>query len=390
MPDPPEVAELILRGLLPLDVGETVSGDLLEEYRESRVPAVGEFRADLWYWRQVGGMWLRAYWWLVVSAVLLHVVYDVFDTFRAPSGVSYLDGLPTLVLAVLSPLGLIGLVGLAAVYGSRRAGRLQGGFVAALGVSVIVWLCFAAWGIATFHSFAQVRLANPFWVQAWQSSILSTGVPPHASEETFRHWMYWDGVGELIITGFFLLITSFVFGGIGGLVGEIVFPPAGPRGRQIISGVLLGLGAALLVAIGLDGRRVVPPAEVALWATTGGPPLAFDAPHDGQVMAHMDLMRTGFGGGGVPPDIARIRVSEVATGATVWDVKPSPALRVCWNGCWNLTLSAGPNPASFAAGRQKFKATVPKTPTFVLTRGTAYLFEVWDSEGRVQRHGFTL
>ena len=104
MPHPPEVAELILRGLLPLDMRETVSGDLLEEYRESRVPAVGEFRADLWYWRQVGGMWLRAYWWLVVSAVLLLVVSDVFNTFRAPSGASYLDGLPRLVGAVLSPL----------------------------------------------------------------------------------------------------------------------------------------------------------------------------------------------------------------------------------------------------------------------------------------------
>jgi hypothetical protein len=123
---------------------------------------------------------------------------------------------------------------------------------------------------------------------------------------------------------------------------------------------------------------------VALWAATGGPPLAFDAPHDGQVVAHMDLMR------GLPPDIARIRISEFATGATVWDVKPARALRVCWNGCWNLTLRAGPNPASFAAGRQQFTASVPKAPTFVLTRGTAYLFEVWDSEGRVQRHGFTL
>jgi hypothetical protein len=132
MPHPPEVAELILRGLLPLDMRETVSGDLLEEYRESRVPAVGEFRADLWYWRQVGGMWLRAYWWLVVSAVLLHVVHDVFETFRAPSGASYLDGLPALVLAVLSPLGLVGLVGLTTVYGSWRAERWQGGFVAAL------------------------------------------------------------------------------------------------------------------------------------------------------------------------------------------------------------------------------------------------------------------
>ncbi len=390
MPHPPEVAELILRGLMPLDMSETVSGDLLEEYRESRVPAVGEFRADLWYWRQVGGMWLRAYGWLVVSAVVLHVVHDVFDTFRAPSGVSYLDGLPRVVPAVLSPLGLIGLVGLATVYGSRRAGRWQGGFVAALGVAMIVWLFLAAWGTATFHPFANVQQGNAYWVQAWHSSTHGADLPPHASEETFQHWRYWDGVGALMTAGIVLLVTSFFFGGIAALVDEIIFPLAGPRRRRIVSRMLLGLGATPLVAIGLLGPGAVPPAEVALWAATGGPPLRFDAPHDGQVIAHMDLMAHGFGGGGVPPDIARIRISEFATGATVWDVKPVRALRVCWNGCWNLTLSAGPNLASFAAGRQRFHASVPKGPTFVLTRGTAYLFEVWDSDGRVQRHEFTL
>jgi hypothetical protein len=374
MPNPPEVAETILRGLLPLDMCETVSGDLLEEYRESRVPAVGEFRADLWYWRQVGGMWLRAYWWLVVSAVVLHLVHDVFDAFRAPSGASYLDGLPTLVFAVLSPVGLVGLVGLATAYGSWRTQRWQGGFVAALGVSVVVWLFMAAWGNATFHPFATVQQANPYWVQAWRSST---------SRETFEQWMYRESVGALASAGIVLLVASFVSGGIAALVGEGV-SATDPRERRIISGVLLGLAAGLLVLIDLVGPRPVPPAEVALWAATGGPPLYFDAPHDGQVIAHMDLMR------GLPPDIARVRVSESATGATVWDVKPSPALRVCWNGCWNLMLSAGPNPASFAAGRQKFTATVPKTPTFSLTRGTAYLFEVWDNKGRVQRHGFTL
>lgn len=373
MADPPAVAEVILRGLLPLDVGETVSGDLLEEYRESRVPAVGAFRADLWYWRQVGGMWLRAYWWLVVSAVLLHVVRDLFDTFRTPSGASHLDGLPTLVYVMLSRAGLVGLVGLATAYGSWRAGRWQGGLVAALGVSVIAWLLMAAWGSATFYAFAHVQQTNPYWLQAWQSS---------ASDETFQYWMYWDGVGELTVTGIVLLVTSLVFGGLAALVGEIISTT--PHGRRITSSVLLGLSATLLVLIGLTGPRPVPPAEVALWAATGGPPLEFDAPHDGQVIAHMDLMR------GLPPDIARIRISEPATGATVWDVAPAPALRVCWNGCWNLTLRGGPNPASFAAGRQHFKASVPKAATFSLARGTAYLFEVWDSKGRVQRRGFTL
>jgi hypothetical protein len=115
-----------------------------------------------------------------------------------------------------------------------------------------------------------------------------------------------------------------------------------------------------------------------------GPPLDFGAPHDGQVDVHIDVL------GRIPPDIARIRVGEVATGATVWDVRPATARSECWNGCWNLTLKAGLNPASFAAGHQEFNASVPHTPSFSLTPGTTYLFEVWDSRGRVERDRFSL
>src|SRR5215471_9198763 len=50
-----------------------------------------------------------------------------------------------------------------------------------------------------------------------------------------------------------------------------------------------------------------------------GPPLDFGAPHDGQVVVHIDVLAK------APPDIARIRVSEMATGVTVWDVKPTTA-----------------------------------------------------------------
>jgi hypothetical protein len=48
MPNPPEIAQLLLHALLPVEARESVAGDLLEEYRDSRVPASGEFRADLW------------------------------------------------------------------------------------------------------------------------------------------------------------------------------------------------------------------------------------------------------------------------------------------------------------------------------------------------------
>lgn len=47
---------------------------------------------------------------------------------------------------------------------------------------------------------------------------------------------------------------------------------------------LAWLGVGLLVSVGLLGLRAVPLAQVAVWYVTGGPPLDFDAPHDGQVV----------------------------------------------------------------------------------------------------------
>ena len=214
MANPPVLAEELLHALLHNDTRETVSGDLLEEYRESRVPAAGRLRADLWYWRQVGGMWVRAYWWLVVPAVLFIVIHDVFNTFRAPSGASYLDGLPGLARAVMSPLGVLGPIGLAAAYGTWRTERWEGGFVAALGTSVFVWVFMAVWGNATFYPFAQVMQSNPYWVQAWHWSTNRAGTP----EETFLHWAYWDGVGALIIGGLAMFVASCLGGGLSGIL----------------------------------------------------------------------------------------------------------------------------------------------------------------------------
>ncbi len=52
---PPQWAESFLRVLLAPQDRETVTGDLLEEYRESIHPGRGRRRADLWYVRQVAG-----------------------------------------------------------------------------------------------------------------------------------------------------------------------------------------------------------------------------------------------------------------------------------------------------------------------------------------------
>jgi hypothetical protein len=49
---PPRWLEKILLWCLPARDRETISGDLLEEYREEQVPHFGSMRASVWYLRQ--------------------------------------------------------------------------------------------------------------------------------------------------------------------------------------------------------------------------------------------------------------------------------------------------------------------------------------------------
>jgi hypothetical protein len=51
--NPPRWAEGLLRSLLRPGDREAISGDLLEEFREVRRPALGALRADAWYVKQV-------------------------------------------------------------------------------------------------------------------------------------------------------------------------------------------------------------------------------------------------------------------------------------------------------------------------------------------------
>ena len=80
----------------------------------------------------------------------------------------------------------------------------------------------------------------------------------------------------------------------------------GSKTAAVVRTGLTWLGIALLVSLGLLGPRAVPLAHVAVWYVTGGPPLDFDAPHDGQVIAHIDVL------GRIAPDISRIRITNTA------------------------------------------------------------------------------
>lgn len=84
---PPRLAERLLRLLLVDRDRDTISGDLLEEYREVAVPTRGVSGARWWYRRQVAGLvWralrLPAMIGLAIGAAL--GVINLIDTARHP------------------------------------------------------------------------------------------------------------------------------------------------------------------------------------------------------------------------------------------------------------------------------------------------------------------
>src|SRR5262245_34266581 len=102
---PPHWADQLLRLLLKPADHESVSGDLLEEYRASILPARGRDAADLWYVRQVAGFLLRATWFwalIVGAAFVARTAYDWLvptTDFQLRSGVTTIVGLLTLTSA---------------------------------------------------------------------------------------------------------------------------------------------------------------------------------------------------------------------------------------------------------------------------------------------------
>src|SRR5687768_6917496 len=71
VPLPPRWAEAVLRSFLRPSDRESISGDLLEEYRAAKHPALGGWRADVWYVKHVLSVLLRLIWPCVVAVAAL-------------------------------------------------------------------------------------------------------------------------------------------------------------------------------------------------------------------------------------------------------------------------------------------------------------------------------
>jgi hypothetical protein len=201
--NPPRWAEFLLQFVVRARDRETISGDLLEEYRESVLPAKGPLRAQFWYWGQV------------VSFVSPLIVGLAFGTAL---------GVWNLVSTAVDPLsddsagvmltfgaGLLGTWSLVAFLAGRRRRSFRDAVVA----GVIV-------GAATITMF---NLANDIRVNVFLDSIQHRDdwrnlmVRFHESEaRSLRAF-----VNREYVTGTFI-VTSLgaVAGGVSGLIGGAV------------------------------------------------------------------------------------------------------------------------------------------------------------------------
>ena len=124
---PPRWADRLLRLVLAARDRESVSGDLLEEYRQPIVPARGA-GANGWYVRQVAGFLLRETWaWGALVAAICVWRY-LLDTL-AP--IHYTPGVIALRSAVMS-WALMAAFGGCGAWHAWRTGHLRTGMLLTL------------------------------------------------------------------------------------------------------------------------------------------------------------------------------------------------------------------------------------------------------------------
>jgi hypothetical protein len=155
--NPPRVAQRLLRVTLRPQDAETVAGDLLEEYREVRRPALGALKADAWYWGHVLSVLAHLVWPLALALLGARAVLAAFMLFPLSGGWN-----PSLVPAPNVSL-MDALFFLAAGYvGARRTGRLATGLVSATALGLIDFAAFAAVATLMFPTLPAAIWGKPF------------------------------------------------------------------------------------------------------------------------------------------------------------------------------------------------------------------------------------
>jgi hypothetical protein len=208
-PSPPRWAEAILRSLLRPADRESISGDLLEEYRAARRPSLGVSRANIWYFRHV----LSMLWHLIRPCALVLVGTNVLRVLLGVSGGSF--------ASTPRPMTILALVVRGLWYGS---------LVQAPGVSLADALIYL-W--AGYHGFQRTRLIKTGMLAAGGTSfvgftVLFTAIAittPGLLLAPFSKPFIFVILGTLALIG---LGYGALVGAIGAVVGRWTAPDA-PR-----------------------------------------------------------------------------------------------------------------------------------------------------------------
>ena len=190
MQSPPRWAEALLRAMLRPSDRESVSGDLLEEYRAVRRPTLGAFRANAWYVKHVFSVLWRLTWPYALMMSGLMVLFLALKDARE------YDSWPYYVKDVIN--------------------------------TGTVWVCVAIYMLAGFLGSRRTRLVRTGAILAGAASI--SGLTVGFAFEVIR-----GGGAELLLAPFhmpfmFVILAtiwspSIAFGTIGGIVGSNWLPP---------------------------------------------------------------------------------------------------------------------------------------------------------------------
>jgi hypothetical protein len=187
-PVPPTWAESVLRVALGPRDFDSVSGDLLEEYRDTICPQRGQSAADWWYLLQVGAfVWRRAWIWALLfgSAFLARTALDAF--------------VPTTDFSIRSAVSTylgIGILLGAGCWATLRSGSFLAGTIAGLATTALGGLISIAGASA---------LIGIWHDAATMDAIRGSG-----------------GVAELFSLPVFLMMPGILFGTVGGLLGSAI------------------------------------------------------------------------------------------------------------------------------------------------------------------------
>jgi len=182
---PPNWAEALLRLFVAANVFASVSGDLLEQYRDSIHPTRGQHRADTWYVKQVLGFVLRgARLWAVLFAGAF-VARGALDMLRPTTDFSTRSEVSTALAG--------GILLAAGFWFAWRSGSFAAGMAAGL----------ATTAIAAVLDFGGTAALLAIWHDpGTMTAIRGSG-----------------GLEEVFVLPVFLILPGVVIGGVGGVAG---------------------------------------------------------------------------------------------------------------------------------------------------------------------------